>query len=175
MLRRLLLALFPVAAVTGCAPPQAAQPPEGAPPTLNYDHLLHLDAEELAEGGVLEAYRKLLPELRRYVPEPQVVTEDNDDQTPRYTVRSGTKQHLIQAPEIPEADTWGRATYAFFSIVNDQLESTPVRFYALYNGNDLGGMFLTPSQATAARSNLPNKFDWPYLPTNEPPYFGMHH
>jgi hypothetical protein len=40
---------------------------------LDYDQLILLDAEDLAEAGILKAYESLLPELRKYVPRPAEV------------------------------------------------------------------------------------------------------
>ena len=47
---------------------------------LDYDQLVFLDAENLAEAGMREAYESLLPELQKYVPQPAQVEEliDND-------------------------------------------------------------------------------------------------
>jgi hypothetical protein len=64
---------------------------------------------------------------------------------------------------------------AFFTIVNDQLARSHYRFYAINGGNDLFGVFLTPTLAEAAQKTLPNKSDWPYLPKDEPPWFGQYH
>jgi hypothetical protein len=147
------------------------------PFTLDYDRWIHLDAEDLAETGIREAYESLLPELRKYVPQPARVQELIDNDTPRYSVRCGTKEYAIYGPEQDDenGNSWGRATYAFFSIVNGQLAGSEYRFYAINGGNDLGGMFLTPAQAQAAQDTLPNRRDWPYLPTDEPPWYGQCH
>jgi hypothetical protein len=144
---------------------------------LDYDRWIHLDAEALAETGFREAYESLLPELRKYVPQPAPIEEVIDNDTPSYSVRCGTKEYAIYGPEHDEenSNSWGRATFAFFSIVNDQLAGSEYRFYAINGGNDLGGMFLTPAQARAAQDTLPNRRDWPYLPTDEPPWYGQHH
>ena len=32
------------------------------------------------------------------------------------------------------------------------------------------GMFLTPEQAQAPQKGFPNRLDWPYMPTDEPPW-----
>jgi hypothetical protein len=142
---------------------------------LNYAEWIHLDAEDLAEAGICKAYDALLPTLRHYVAQPETITETDDANIPRYSVRGGEKEFLIYDPDIPEGDSWGRATFAFFSIVNQQLAKSEFRFYAINGGNDLGGMFLKPREAHAAREALPNKHDWPYLPTDEPPFYGMYH
>jgi hypothetical protein len=87
------------------------------------------------------------------------------------------KEFVIYAPELHDGglDSWGRATAAFFTIVNDQLANSEYRFFAINGGNDLGGIFLTPSQAAAAQQALPNKTDWPYLPKLEPDWYGQYH
>lgn len=144
---------------------------------LDYDQMAILDAEELAEDGIAEAYESLLPQLRQYVRQPAPIEEVIDQDAPRYSVRCGTNEHVIYSPELSEsqAESWGRATYALFAVVNDQLAGLNYRFFAINGGNDLGGMFLTPAQAQAARKSLRKKSDWPYLPTDEPPWYGQFH
>ena len=144
---------------------------------LDYNRLIHLDAECLAETGIGEAYESLLPELLRLVQQPARVEEIIDNDTPRYSVRCGTKDFVICGPDVEseDGDSWGRATAAFFLIVNEQLTNSLYRFYAINGGNDLGGMFLTPAQAQAAQAILPDKRDWPYLPEDAPPWYGMYH
>jgi hypothetical protein len=144
---------------------------------LDYDQCILLDAEDLAETGILEAYEALLPKLRHYVPEPLRVAELIDNDTPRYSVRCGTKEYAISWPDPDDANSygWGHATFALFSIVNDQLAGSDHRFYAINGGNDLVGMFLTPAQAQGAQETLPNRRDWPYLPTDKHPWYGQYH
>jgi len=148
--------------------------PKPMPYKLDYDRLIHLDAEDLAETGIAEAYQALQPELRKYVPDPAKVEESTDDDAPRYSVACRGREFLIYGPG-DEEESWGRATFAFFTLVNDQLAHSEYRLYAINGGNDLGGMFLTKAQAQAAREGLPNKGDWPYLPDNLPPYYGQPH
>jgi hypothetical protein len=76
---------------------------------------------------------------------------------------------------VTESESWGRATFILFSLVNQQLSDAEVSFYAINGGNDLGGMFLTEAQVEKARRSLPLKSDWPYLPTNEAPHYGQFH
>ena len=144
---------------------------------LDYDQMIILDAESLAEAGIGEAYQELLPKLREFVKEPAEVQELEDTDRPSYSVRSQGVEYAIYAPVLTNAEgqSWGRATYAFFRIVNQQLEHSPRRFYAINSANDLGGMFLTESESEAARLSLPKKTDWPYIPTNEGPWFGQSH
>src|ERR1043166_7484073 len=138
---------------------------------IDYAESVHLDAEELAEGGIGRAYERLLPKLREYVKQPELMEEDLDNDTPRYVIRFRGKEYPIFGPDV-DGSSWGLARVAFFKIVNDQLERASVRFYALYDGNDLAGIFLTPAQLEEARKGLPDRSNWPYLPRNEPPAYG---
>ena len=143
---------------------------------LDYSKMLFLDAEDLAEAGIKRAYQSIAENLRQYV-EPAEVREVIDDGTPSYVVECGGSEYLIYSPDLPdeEGQGWGRATHAFFKIVNDQLTKSDFRLYAINGGNDLGGMFLTQSECDAARKSLPRKEDWPYLPTLERPWYGQYH
>ena len=143
---------------------------------LNYDDAIHLDAEALAEAGIAEVYQRLLPRFREFVTHPLEVVEKRDDDAPSYSVQCGGKSFAIYAPEIEEtSNSWGNATVALFTIVNDQLENSTRRFYAINGGNDLFGIFLTPAQAEEAQKALPNKHDWPYLPKDEQGWYGQFH
>ena len=145
--------------------------------TLNYDEAIPLDAEAIAEGGIAEGYESVLPNLRQFVKHPVRIEEDRDDDAPSYSVRCGDTEFEIYAPDLDEEEgnSWGRATVALFSIVNEQLKNATHRFYAINGGNDLFGMFLTPEEAAAAQNSLPNKRDWPYLPKDEEPWYGQYH
>ena len=74
-----------------------------------------------------------------------------------------------------QEESWGRAAFALFDIVNRQLEGTKYRLFAINGGNDLSGIFLTVEQAEAARRSLPNRQDWPYLPVLKGPWYGQFH
>jgi hypothetical protein len=143
---------------------------------LNYDQMVTLDAEELAETGIKEAYEKLKPILKKYVQNPVEVAETIDPNLPGYSVYCLGVKYEIYSPASSdsEAESWGKATYAFFSIVNAQLKESDIKFYAINGGNDLGGMFLTQQQVTHAKVSL-KKTDWPYLPTTESPWYGQYH
>ena len=145
--------------------------------TLDYGKLLLLDAEDLAEAGIKEAYESVLPALRQYVSEPAQVQEVVDNQAQCYVVKCGELEYAIYSPGLPEEEghIWGRATYAFFQIINDQLARSEYRFYAINGGNDLSGLFLTQPECEAARQSLPRKEDWPYLPTLDHPWYGQYH
>jgi hypothetical protein len=139
---------------------------------LDYDLMFHLDAEELAEGGIPEAYKKLLPVLRTYTADPiaQVELLEDTDQSQR--VAAGGKVYTIWSPNSDRGEGWIRAPIALFDIVNRSLAETDVRFYAFYGGNDLSGMFLTDEQVKTARAALRRRSDWPYLLVDEPPHYG---
>jgi hypothetical protein len=144
---------------------------------LDYQKMLILDAEDLAEAGIRKAYESTLPTLRQYLPEPAQVQEVVDTDAPSYLVRCPGQDYIIYSPALPEDGTelWGRATRAFFQIINDQLIKSEYRLYAINGGNDLGGMFLSQPVCAAARKSLPRKEGWPYLPTLEHPWYGQHH
>ena len=145
--------------------------------TLDYDQWIILDAEDLAETGIAKAYERVLPELRKYAPQPAQVEEIIDYDTPIYSVRFGGKEYAIYGPDLDEEDggSWGRATVAFFALVNEQIAGSAFHFYAINSGNDLGGMFLSPAHANESRAALPRPQDWPYLPKDESPWYGQHH
>lgn len=145
--------------------------------SLDYDKWIHLDAEELAEVGIGDAYTQLLPKLRKFVSTPANIEEINAPDLPRYAIRANGNEYVVYSPtdSSSQYESWGTATYVFFKIINDQLRNSTVRFYAINNGNDLGGMFLTPQQAEASRATLPRPTDWPYLPEHDGPWYGQHH
>lgn len=144
---------------------------------LNYDNWIHLDAEELAEGGLKAGYASIVPNLRQYVAEPDEVLEVADPSAPRYFVSCRGVNYPIYSPELPEGErqSWGRAAHVLFKIVNDQLAESEYRMYAINGGNDLGAMFLTQSDFESARLSLPRPEDWPYLPTLDHPWYGQAH
>jgi hypothetical protein len=143
---------------------------------LDYEKLIPLDAEALAEGGIREAYASILPHLIQYVAEPAEVQEISEPSTSRYLVTCRGVDYPIYSP-VPdeEGQSWGRATHALFKIVNDQLTKSEYRLFAINGGNDLGGMFLTQTEFESARHSLPRPEDWPYLPTPEHPWYGQPH
>jgi len=131
---------------------------------LNYKEAISLDAEDLAETGIKQAYERLLPVLRRYVSSPAEMDELINNDLPSYSVRCLDTEYVIYSPD--EDRSWHTATFAFFDIVNRQLAGTKYRFFAINGGNDLFGMFLTAEQAEAAKTSIEREEDWPYLPTS---------
>lgn len=144
---------------------------------LDYENLILLDAEDLAEQGIAEAYQRLLPDLTKYVAHPADVAEILDEDVPSYKIRYGGQEYLIYSSQVPvtESESWGRATYFFFHIINQQLTGTGIQLYAIDSGNELGALFLTPEEAKEAQSALPYKTDWPYIPTLDDTWYGQFH
>lgn len=142
---------------------------------IDYDAALMLDAEELAEQGVADAYEELSTELSELGIAPASVSENVDAEAGTYAVQCGGTNYSICGPSIPTSHSWGLATHALFDIVNRQLAGHRLALYAINGGNDLFGTFMTPAQAERARRALPRKSDWPYIPTAEPDWFGMYH
>ena len=144
---------------------------------LDYEKIILLDAENLAEQGIAEAYQQLLPELTKYIAHPAGLTEILDHDVPSYKIRCDGQEYLIYSAEEPgtESESWGRATYFFFLIVNKQLVGTDVQLYAIDSGNELGGIFLAQEEAKAAQSAIPRKIDWPYIPTLNDSWYGQFH
>ncbi|EMW9315134.1 hypothetical protein AAE121_003798 [Salmonella enterica] len=143
---------------------------------LNYDNWFHLDAETLAEQGIAEAYDRILPELRKHVANPATIQEIIEPDIPLYAISCNSEKYVIypsHEPDTPEA-SWARATFFFFLCINQQLTSTDVLFYAINADNDLGGMFLTALEVEQAQALISSKKDWPYIPTLESPWYGMH-
>jgi hypothetical protein len=141
---------------------------------LNYDDLIMLDSEELAETGIKQAYEELLPILGKHLATPASITEKIDNDAPSYSVVCQGVTYHIYSPGDQDK-SWGKATFAFFDIVNRQLAQTRYRLFAINGGNDLAALLLTVADAEAAKMSLENKQDWPYLPTAEAPWHGMYH
>ncbi len=151
----------------------AAEPAHGAIcDPLDYEKLVALDAEELAEQGILAAYLELLPTLKQYAGSPIELAEDINNDEASYSVSAAGQRFQIWDAGAKNADAWERATVAFFTIVNANLQASSHKFYALYGGNDLGGMFLTEDEVAAARKAHHRRSNWPWLPVNVPPHFG---
>ena len=145
---------------------------------LNYDEMIFLDAESLAEGGIASAYEEeIIPALQRLGFNPWEIEEELDPEKPSYTIITPGKNYVIYSPDVESSgeNSWGNATFALFDIVNRQLEGTPYRFYAINGGNDLGGMFLTEKVRNEAIKSLDRKDDWPYLPESSGPWYGQAH
>jgi hypothetical protein len=147
---------------------------------IDYDQALILDAEDLAEAGIKDKYDEdVAPHLIRLGLEPAPVHElvepfSAELPSGRYIVESQDVRYEIYGPDT-ETESWARATFALFDIVNRQLDHLDTKFFAVNGGNDLIGLFMTPDEAELARRALPRKMDWPYIVTPEQEWGGMYH
>ena len=143
-----------------------------APAPFDYDDVILLDAEDLAEQGILEAYEQLHPQLRQYDAEPADIVEEFDEDAATYTVFADGRRYDIRGNGV-EGDAWALATVALFEIVNASLAGSDHGFYALYGGNDLAGIFLTDEQFQLARESIARHTHWPWIPVNHAPDYGF--
>jgi hypothetical protein len=143
---------------------------------IDYDAAIQLDAEDLAEAGLRSSYEEdVTPALIELGIHPATVRESIDEASGRYDVQAQGVRYPITGPDIKAIDFWGNATFALFDIVNRQLEHLEIKFYALYGGNDLHGIVMTPDAAERAKRPLHRKQDWPYIATPEPEWNGAYH
>jgi hypothetical protein len=140
---------------------------------IDYDLAISLDAEDLAELGIQDAYRELAPHMAALGVEPRPITETIDMALGAYAVECDGHRYAISGPDLPDEHSWGLASHALFDIVNRQMAATDVRLFAISGGNDQFGIFMSPAQAERARRALSHKRDWPHLPTSEPPWSGL--
>lgn len=76
--------------------------------TLDYDKMLLLDAEDLAEGGILRVYQSIREILSQYVAEPAQIQEVVGDDKPSYIVRCDEQEYVIYSTALPdeEGQSW---------------------------------------------------------------------
>ena len=142
------------------------------PAPFDVDDVILLDAEDLAEQGILEAYEQLHPQLRQYEAASVDIIEEFDEDEAVYTVFADGKRYDIRGNGV-EGDAWALATVAFFEIVNASLAGSSHRLYALYAGNDLAGIFLTDEQFRLARESIARHAHWPWTPVDHAPDYGF--
>lgn len=96
---------------------------------LDYEKLILLDAERLAEQGIAEAYQLLLPTLREHVARPAEVREILDADLPAYTIQCNGEEYIVYSAAEPgtEVQSWGRATFSFFLLL---INSSKVQAYS---------------------------------------------
>lgn len=164
-------------AVAGCSAPSLQDRAVSVSvDPLDYEAAFILDAEDLAERGIKDTYDDLKPFLHKYVTDAQEVIEHFDVSSGRYWVQADDQTfEIFESASSDIGTAWGSPTVALFSIVNNQLVNEDIRFYALYSGNDLQGMFLTEQQVEEAKRFHQERRNWPYLPENEYPWFGQLH
>ncbi len=144
----------------------------------NSERLIILDAETLAEGGILDALERLRPHLELRGAVISSLSEvQNDGET--YIVEVNGARYDVYSPAELAGDpylSWGLASETLFRIVNNLLADTSDdRFFALNGGNDLSGFFLPPAVVPHFAAAGTSKRDLPYFPTRQPPWFGMGH
>jgi len=138
--------------------------------------MLFCDAENLAEGGAGDWLRDELGPLltMRGVSLPPIIDDFRDDAS-KYSLIVGGKERVVW---VEGDEVWGASLVATFELVNQLLEAAGVeeRLYAIGGGNDGQAWLLTPTQAKIIRDcgDLP-KAEWPYIPINEPEWFGQPH
>jgi len=143
---------------------------------LDWDTLVHLDVEELAEGGMKQAYDGLLPALTQFITSPAELTEIEVENSDDYIVElNGRRWVIMDEGAQSSGEVWVNAAVAFFEIVNSQLTNSDKTFYAFYGSHDFSGMFLTQEEYELGRSKLSNKLDWPYIPTHHGEFNGRPH
>lgn len=143
---------------------------------LDWDKLIFLDAENLAEGDMAEEYARILPALGKYVSRPLAMEEFRDDR--KYVVSAGGVDYTIYDYSVggePEAvHPWWRAAWTFMAIVNRQLAESDSKLYGFYAGNDFSGMFLTRAEYERALAEERER-DRPYLPELDKPWGELPH
>ena len=84
---------------------------------LDYDKMVFLDAENLAEQGILEAYTELRSELSIYVETPSPVEEILDIDTPSYQISFQGENYGVYGSGLDENEgqSWGQGYIHIFS------------------------------------------------------------
>ncbi|WP_160403515.1 hypothetical protein [Gilliamella sp. Pas-s95] len=150
--------------------------------SINWDNTISLDAEDLAEQGIKKIYDQyVVPHLKNYVVKPAEIEELIAIDNAEYRVKVNNKIYFIynSDDQKPEYLSWGYATFALFDIVNQQLKDSDYKFYAINNGNELSGIFMSKDQyqqyCHELKVNKDKPSDFPYIPTLEPDWFGQYH
>jgi len=141
---------------------------------LDCDRAIALDSEELAEGSIVDSYNIIRADLRKQGVELAEIHQVIDGS---YKVSVGGVDVIVYDENTPSHGDqhWGRSTFVFFDIINSQLVGWSKRLYAINGGNDLMGIFLTDQEFSAEKNKISNKRDWPYIPIDEHPWYGMYH
>lgn len=144
---------------------------EGAGALFASDRFVPLDAETLAEDGVTDGLLRIAPNLDLRDAAPltmETLASDGRD----YRVSVNGRAYDVYTPADPPGASWGLATETFARIVNDLLPlASQDRFFVLYAGNDLFGVFLPPEILPFFDTLPPN--ERPFTPTRDAPRFGL--
>lgn len=166
---------------SACAPEAAHTAKEAAAQAaadpIDYDKVIHLDAESLAEMGIADAYAELIAGAGDLgvdwlpIEENWDGKEEGYDGGSNYRVTLGGRTDFVFG-NPPSGNPWAMASATFFDIVNRQLVGRPFKFYALLGGNDLQAVLLTDEEFEAAQKYHAGTIDVPYLPNKTPPNYG---
>ena len=141
---------------------------------INYDEMLFLDAEELAEQGMSNAYEEIKAAFQKHGIELSPIEEIINSEKGTYHVTHEGRKFCIYE-DGNDQSSWANATVALFNIVNSQIQECDLRLYAINGGNDLGGVILTKGDCVKAREQLENRTDWPYFPKHGDEWLGQPH
>jgi len=130
------------------------------------------DAENIAEKGAASFVESLAPTLRQIGVDMGPVEEDWGDD---YWITVGGERHVIWAREEAE-EARALAAVRTFAIVNDHLiaAGSEERLYAVWGDNDMVAVLLTAELVEYLSSGV-SQYSKPYVPRNEPPWYGMPH
>lgn len=142
---------------------------------IPYAEALDLDAERLAELGMIEVYDEIEPVITSLGGKPDSFREIADPDTGAYAIEHRGTIHAVSGGNIDPYQGQGNAAALFFEIVNRSMAGTKHRLYALGHGNDMQGVFLTKPQFDLAVRLYKDTKNAPFVPTRNPPSFGMPH
>jgi hypothetical protein len=116
------------------------------------------DAEDLAEGGMIAALFDIGPKLTVRSRPIEKLEERFEEERHSLIVNDST---FVVGPG---EDPWHAAAATFFEAVNFLLQNnrSGERAYALYGGNDLHGVFLTPQMLDVMRTYTNDEKERPY-------------
>ncbi|MEL6486592.1 MAG: hypothetical protein AAFQ13_05540 [Pseudomonadota bacterium] len=141
------------------------------PDPIPYSALIPLDAENLAEGGVVDGYEEITSSIHDSCVDWLPMTQAGE-RTPEYRIMISGKMYYVYGSPVKD-DPWAMAGATLLTVVNNQLEGCPFKVYALSAGNDLGAVRLTDEQFRRAQKYHKRPYDRPYLPTYDPPEYGF--
>jgi hypothetical protein len=133
-------------------------------------YTVFLDAEDLAEGGFIEAYETMVPVLSQILAHPAAVFSDLQSPSGQVfiPVNGENRRIIFELFEFADSDDpWTFAQIEFFALINALIEHSPYSFYCLDGGNDLKGVFLekTSMAMSAAIAKPVENYDHPYFYT----------
>jgi hypothetical protein len=130
------------------------------------EQIIHLDAEDLAEGCIPYAYQAVAQALQGHGVD---LLDINDQGDGSYVIGEWRYWSFPVTVDAPPSSgmSWDYAAWIFFRMVNAQLEGRPVKLYALNVGNDLDGVILTEEEARGVWAVRRSGVRWnlPYFPT----------